>query len=246
MRPRATSRVDRTAMLLVFGGAALWAAPAHGRRSRRTSSSAIARAPTSRSPPIRARRPGRASRASFADKDRFGKPIPGTARRSARAGRTRTSTCCSSPPTTELYVKPDPVTTADTNKLWDWDVAEAFIGTDFEDIKKYKEFQVSPQGEWVDLAIDRGTTPPIARHHLELRLRGQGQRRSQQARLVRRHAHPAGVARRSARPKNGAGARMNLYRCQGPPADRKYINWQPVNNETFHTPEAFGKLRLDN
>ena len=47
-------------------------------------------------------------------------------------------------------------------------------------------------------------------------------------------------------PKNGVETRINLYRCQGKPADRNYINWQTVNNETFHTPEAFGRLRLDN
>jgi hypothetical protein len=44
--------------------------------------------------------------------------------------------------------------------------------------------------------------------------------------------------------KAGTEARINLYRCQDPPPNRKYINWQPVNNETFHTPEAFGRLRL--
>ena len=44
---------------------------------------------------------------------------------------------------------------SETPRLWNWDVAEAFIGSDFERIGFYKEFQVSPQGEWVDLAIDR-------------------------------------------------------------------------------------------
>src|SRR5687767_11410501 len=54
-----------------------------------------------------------------------------------------------------LNVKPNPSTTAETQQLWNWDVAEAFIGSDFSDIARYKEFQVSPQGEWVDLDIDR-------------------------------------------------------------------------------------------
>ena len=63
-------------------------------------------------------------------------------------------------PYEELSLKPDPSSAAETNKLWDWDVAEAFIGSDFQHVERYKEFQVSPQGEWVDLAIDRGTQPP--------------------------------------------------------------------------------------
>jgi len=59
-----------------------------------------------------------------------------------------------------LNLKPNPTTTEETNKLWDWDVAEVFIGTDFKNIRHYKELQVSPQGEWVDLDIDRDHPNP--------------------------------------------------------------------------------------
>ena len=58
----------------------------------------------------------------------------------------------------ELNLKPDPDTSTETPRLWNWDVAEAFIGSDFDRIGRYKEFQVSPQGEWVDLDIDRDNT----------------------------------------------------------------------------------------
>ena len=58
-------------------------------------------------------------------------------------------------PYDELNLKPDPNPAAETPELWKWDVAEAFIGSDFEHIARYKEFQVSPQSEWVDLDIDR-------------------------------------------------------------------------------------------
>jgi hypothetical protein len=43
--------------------------------------------------------------------------------------------------------------------------------------------------------------------------------------------------------KAGVEMRANFYRLQGPPP-RKYINWQPVNSDSYHTPEAFGLLRL--
>jgi len=29
-----------------------------------------------------------------------------------------------------------------------------FLGSDFPDIKRYKEFEVSPLGEWIDLDVD--------------------------------------------------------------------------------------------
>ena len=33
-------------------------------------------------------------------------------------------------------------------------MAEVFIGSDFKNIRRYKEFEISPQGEWIDLDID--------------------------------------------------------------------------------------------
>ncbi len=96
----------------------------------------------------------------IADHDRFGAVVPGH-RTEIRSRWTPQNLyllfIC---PYEDLYLHPDPSPSAETNKLWDWDVAEAFIGSDFKEIKKYKEFQVSPQAEWVDLAIDRGTQPP--------------------------------------------------------------------------------------
>ena len=53
-----------------------------------------------------------------------------------------------------LYLKPEPRTATETYQLWDWDVAEVFLGTDFKNIRKYKEFEISPQAEWIDLDID--------------------------------------------------------------------------------------------
>src|SRR5262249_15408131 len=55
----------------------------------------------------------------------------------------------------ELILKPNPSTIAETPQLWNWDVAEAFLGVDPANILHYREFEVSPQGEWIDLDIDR-------------------------------------------------------------------------------------------
>ena len=57
-------------------------------------------------------------------------------------------------PYEELSLKPNPNTKNETNQLWNWDVAEVFIGSEFADIKHYKEFEISPQGEWIDLDVD--------------------------------------------------------------------------------------------
>jgi hypothetical protein len=122
-------------------------------------------------------------------------------------------------------------------------VAEVFIGTDFENIKRYTEYQVSPQGEWVDLFIDRGAQPP--RHdvswdsgfEVKARVDAEGKTWYGEMRIPMK-----AVDKRA--PKAGLEMRVNLYRIQGP-APRKHVNWQPVKNESFHTPEAFGTLRLE-
>ena len=40
-----------------------------------------------------------------------------------------------------LHLKPSPDRSSETYQLWDWDVAEVFIGSDFQNIRKYKEFE---------------------------------------------------------------------------------------------------------
>ena len=90
-----------------------------------------------------------------ASKDYFGQPIPG-APTEIRSRWTNNNLylfyIC---PYDDLNLKPDPNAAAETNQLWNWDVAEAFLGGDDEHIGRYKEFEVSPQSEWVDLDIDR-------------------------------------------------------------------------------------------
>ncbi len=143
----------------------------------------------------------------------------------------------------ELNLKANPSTTTETNKLWEWDVAEAFIGTDFNDIKHYTEYQVSPQGEWVDLDIDRKPSP--AKHDVDWNSGYEVKARVDAANKVWYGAMRIPMAKFEKRkPKVGLEMRANFYRIQGPPSNKKFINWQPVNNDNYHTPEAFGRLRL--
>ena len=45
-------------------------------------------------------------------------------------------------------------------------------------------------------------------------------------------------------PRDGLEMRVNLYRIQGPPEKRKHVAWQPTDSNSYHVPEAFGRLRL--
>ena len=144
----------------------------------------------------------------------------------------------------QLYSKPDPVTTAKTNRLWDWDVAEAFVGSDVTNVGRYKEFQVSPHGEWVDLDIDRTVDPPT--HDWQWASGFEVKARIDEARKTWYGEMRIPMRAIDVRPpRAGNELRINFYRLQGPPPDRTYIAWQPTQSDTYHVPEAFGVLRLE-
>lgn len=146
-------------------------------------------------------------------------------------------------PYEELYLKPSPDPLKETPKLWNWDVAEVFLGSDFHDIRKYKEFEISPQGEWIDLDIDLGKP-----HHEDGWTWNSGF--TVAARVDRRAKIWYGAMQiplsalldHAASP--GTSFRMNLFRSQGPPSRRVQVVWQPTMSNTFHVPEKFGLLRL--
>ena len=52
-----------------------------------------------------------------------------------------------------IHVFPDADSNGRRNELWDRDVAEVFLQPDRFGEKYYKEFEVSPKGQWLDLDI---------------------------------------------------------------------------------------------
>ncbi|MCU1268820.1 MAG: hypothetical protein JWN74_114 [Acidobacteriaceae bacterium] len=146
-------------------------------------------------------------------------------------------------PYKNLYLKPGPDTAHETNELWKWNVAEVFIGSDFKNIQRYKEFEVSPQNEWIDLDIDLKKP-----HHEDGWLWNSGFEHSAR---IDNGKHIWYVAMRipftaldTRPPAPGTTFRVNLFRTEGLPQDSKEIMWQPVMGKTFHVPERFGLLRL--
>jgi hypothetical protein len=146
-------------------------------------------------------------------------------------------------PYVELYLKPFPDTKKETNELWNWDVAEVFIGSDFADIQRYKEFEISPQGEWVDLDINLHNP-----HHEEGWVWNSG---FEHAVRIDRATHVWYAAIKipmkaidSRQPAAGNTFRVNLFLSQGRPDRHKELTWQPPMSNTFHVPERFGVLEL--
>jgi Carbohydrate family 9 binding domain-like len=179
------------------------------------------------------------------ENDRFGKTVPHF-RTEVRTRWTKNNlyflfTC----PYEELYLKSNPNTHQETYELWNSDVAEAFIGSDFDVIQRYKEFEVSPQGEWVDLDID------LRKPHHEDGWKWNSHFES--AARIDKTNHVWYAAMRipfsaiDTRPATaGNTLRINLFLSEGPPSSHREIAWQATMNESFHVPERFGLIRLVN
>jgi hypothetical protein len=143
-----------------------------------------------------------------------------------------------------LHRMPGTVPGKETWGLWDYDVAEVFIGHDLERIHLYKEFEVSPWEEWVDLEVDRNRTGKevdwLWNSGFRFRTRIDARRKVWYCEM---QIPWSSIDPRT--PKPGNQLRLNLYRIEGEGKDRKYIAWRAVNSPSYHTPEAFGRLILE-
>jgi hypothetical protein len=183
------------------------------------------------------------TRPVFITGDTYGNPVP-SHRTEIRSRWTRDSLyLLFVSPYEQLNLKPSPDTSAETNQLWNWDVAEAFIGSDFTNFRRYKEFELSPQGEWVDLDIDLDKQGDKNAWKWNSGMKVSA--RIDEAHKIWYGAMQIPFSAISARPAApGERLRINLFRCQGPTETRHYLAWQPSMSKSFHVPEHFGTLVL--
>ena len=113
----------------------------------------------------------------------------------------------------------------------------------FADIKHYKEFEVSPQGEWIDLDVNLRNP-----HHEDGWRWNSGFEvvgRIDSQKYIWYAAMRIPLAAIDTRlPVPGNTLRLNLFRSQRPAEHVQEITWQPPMSKTFHVPEKFGLLKL--
>ena len=123
------------------------------------------------------------------------------------------------------------------DQLWDRDVAEVFLQPNGSDRRCYKEFEISPNGMWIDLDI-----APGEKHDLKSGLRRRVTLDEASKTWIAELGLPmASIVERF---NPAAGWRVNFYRVEGAREPRFYSAWQPTGTPlpNFHVPEAFGKL----
>ncbi len=125
------------------------------------------------------------------------------------------------------------------NELWERDVAEVFLQPDRFGQKYYKEFEVSPNGQWLDLDIT-----PEGLHHVRSGMRS-NVRVDENARVwTAELAIPMAAVTDQFDP--AWPWRVNFFRCEGLDPERFYSAWQPTETKepSFHVPQKFGWLKF--
>lgn len=185
----------------------------------------------------------RAAEPIYADRDTHGKVVP-LHRTEIRSRWTNNSLyllfICHYQ---KLNLNPHPNRSRETNGLWKWDVAEIFLGTDFQDIQRYKEFELSPQGEWIDVDVNLHLPDHTVGWTWNSGFKVKA-RIDRSTRIWYGTMRIPFTAIESRTPHAGQLFRTNLLRSQGPSDENHLIAWQSPMTDTFHTPESFGLLKL--
>jgi hypothetical protein len=135
----------------------------------------------------------------------------------------------------EIYTYPGGNTRRD--ELWLRDVAEVFLRPGAGDPSHYREFEISPNGDWLDLDIFPG-----GKSDLGCNMRSRVSILNLTSRWIAELAFPAASLGGTFEP--GEVWRVNFFRVEGPEPRRFYSSWQPTHSlrPNFHVPEAFGEL----
>ena len=136
-----------------------------------------------------------------------------------------------------LYTFPNANSRQD--ELWDRDVAEVFLQPPHQSGRNYAEFEISPNGDWLDLAIENGKL-----RHLHCNMRSRVAVCADQNLWTAELSLPIAVIDPHFDPHRGW--RVNFFRIEGAEPNRFYSSWKPTNTEhpNFHVPEAFGTLQF--
>jgi hypothetical protein len=124
-------------------------------------------------------------------------------------------------------------------KLFLRDVVEVFLQSDTHEAKHYKEFEVSPNGDWLDLDISRA-----GGSNLMCDVKTSATISSAKHTWVAELAIPMKCLTQKF--DRDAEWRLNLFRIEGNEPGRFYSAWRPTKTlrPDFHVPEVFGTLKF--
>jgi len=150
-------------------------------------------------------------------------------------------------PYQKLTLKSNPDTVKETYRLWEKDCFEVYLGADFEHINRYREFQMSPAGEFLDLDIDSSIPKPGFNGEQNWDAGMKVKARIGEGRKFWYGEMKMPIAAVDSRPAAaGNEMRINMFRQDDEPPNRKFLAWQVTGVWNPHHPDKFGILRLVN
>ena len=137
----------------------------------------------------------------------------------------------------DIYIYPE--SNQLREKLFLRDVAEVFLQPNNNEGKHYKEFEISPNGDWLDLDI-----APTGGLNLMCDVKTKAAISSEKHIWVAELVIPMKCLTRNF--DRNTDWRLNLFRIEGKEHDRFYSAWRPTRTERpdFHVPEVFGTLKF--
>jgi Carbohydrate family 9 binding domain-like len=144
--------------------------------------------------------------------------------------------------TEPLIVSDTPNPSGKTMNLWDRDVCEIFIAPGKNNRRKYYEFEIAPNGEWVDVALEIVN----GKRHSDFDYKSGMESAAKIGDKKVVMAIKVEWKALGKTPKAGDVWLGNLFRCVGKDPTRGYLAWQPTmtKNPNFHVPEKFGELEF--
>lgn len=140
-----------------------------------------------------------------------------------------------------VTVSSNPQLGTKTPRLWDRDVCEIFLAPDAKTPERYFEFEASPAGEWLDIAITLTPSGRETNFEFQSGMTAAGSVLPNQTIVCMTIPWSACIPK----PQSGDRWRVNLFRCVGS-GDERYLAWQPTYTDepNFHVPEIFGELKF--
>lgn len=139
-----------------------------------------------------------------------------------------------------LIVSSAPNLKSKTKGLWDRDVCEIFLAPNPKDFRRYFEFEIAPNGEWIDLGIYQKPTERITDWNYNSGMESAAHiEKDKVITAIKIEWKAFGKT-----PKTGDIWLGNILRCVGAGETRGYLTWQPTltKEPSFHVPEKFGEF----
>ncbi len=129
-----------------------------------------------------------------------------------------------------------------TNALWDRDVCEIFAAPNAKESNKYFEFEIAPNGEWIDLKIQQMPDKRETDFNYDSRMESAAKIEIGKVSMaIKINWKAFGKI-----PRTNDVWKGNLFRCVGSGKTRGYLAWHPTRTKTpnLHVPEASGQFEF--